>query len=195
MLQFVLRVIFLLCLAMTPLLAQQVLPKDANNWYFGERAGITFQGDTTTALLDGVLISGEGCATVSDRGTGELLFYTDGVSIWNRNHQQIATGLLGGSSSTQNVLIVPDPGNSKQYYVFTVPDLTGGDVVVTGMYYSVVSMQNPDGRLLSLNNFLIDSTAEKLTGTLDCSGDGFWVVSHHRFQNLFYHQVLPNILL
>lgn len=186
MLQFVLRVIFLLCLVMTPLLAQQVPPKDANHWYFGERAGITFQGDTASALSDGVLVSGEGCATVSDRGTGELLFYTDGISIWNRNHRQIATGLLGGSSSTQNVLIVPDPGNSKQYYIFTVPDLTGGDVVVTGMYYSVISMQNPDGRLLSINNFLIDSTAEKLTGTLDCSGDGFWVVSHHRFQNLFY---------
>ncbi|MBK9249746.1 MAG: hypothetical protein IPM69_16935 [Ignavibacteria bacterium] len=186
MIQFILHVFILICIVISPLLAQQIHPKDANNWYFGERSGITFQGDTTTALSDGVLISGEGCATMSDRGTGELLFYTDGVSIWNKNHQMIATGLLGGSSSTQNVLIVPDPGNNKQYYIFTVPDLTGGDVTVTGMYYSILSLQNSDGRLITKNVFLIDSTAEKLTGSLDCAGDGFWVVSHHRYQNVFY---------
>jgi hypothetical protein len=33
-----------------------------NNWYFGERAGITFNTNPPTALLDGQLHTQEGCA-------------------------------------------------------------------------------------------------------------------------------------
>lgn len=75
------------------------------------------------ALTNGQLNTLEGCATIADT-TGSLLFYTDGITVWNRNHVPMpnGSGLLGNPSSTQSGIIVPYPGNTDLYYVFTVHD-------------------------------------------------------------------------
>ncbi len=162
---------------------------EADNWYFGHYAGLSFKSGSPVALSDGQLNANEGCATVSDKETGELLFYTNGVTIWNSKHEIMTngTGLKGGSSSTQSALIVPNPANKLQYYVFTSPDLTsGGTPTTTSAFYSIVSMESPFGTVISKNNFLIDSVSEKLTGTIDCDGTGFWVVTHHVSKGIFY---------
>lgn len=162
---------------------------EADNWYFGHYAGLSFSSGSPSALSDGQLYANEGCAAVSDKKTGELLFYTDGATIWNGKHQIMdnGTGLKGGTSSTQSALIVPNPANKLQYYVFTSPDLTsGGTPTTTSAFYSIVSMEVPFGTVISKNNFLIDSVAEKLTGTIDCDGTGFWIVTHHVSKSTFY---------
>ncbi|MBI3236030.1 MAG: hypothetical protein HYZ42_18680, partial [Bacteroidetes bacterium] len=161
---------------------------EADNWYFGQRAGITFKNGNPTVLTDGQMVAVEGCATVSDKVTGELLFYTDGVKVWNKYHQIMKNGtdLKSGWSSTQAALIVPNPGNSFQYYIFTTPDLTAGSIVHTGLYYSLVSTETPEGEVIYKNSFLMDESSERLAATLDCSGKGFWVVAHHRNKGVFY---------
>ncbi len=187
---FFMKTMFLLAtllfvMASTSLLAQH----EADNWFFGNRAGIKFQNDVASALGGGQLNSLEACATISDKTTGQMLFYTDGETVWNRNHQVMnnGTGLLGGSSGTQSALIVPDPGNSDQYYIFTTPDLTLSPTPrTTKFHYSLVSLQNPNGDVILKNVVLYDNVAEKLTGTIDCSGNGAWVVVHHRQNNAFY---------
>ncbi len=80
---------------------------EANNWYFGNYAGVSFSSGEPIALLDGALSTSEGVATISN-STGSLLFYTDGQTIWNRNHQIMSNGagLWGHSSSTQSGVIV-----------------------------------------------------------------------------------------
>ncbi len=47
-------------------------------------AWILIQG-APMVLLDGALITEGGCATISD-ASGNLLFYTDGITVYNRNH-------------------------------------------------------------------------------------------------------------
>lgn len=49
--------------------------KRANVWYFGNKAGITFNTNPPTALTDGKLNTNEGCATICNEN-GQLLFYT-----------------------------------------------------------------------------------------------------------------------
>ncbi|MHA1342163.1 MAG: hypothetical protein ACTSO2_19505, partial [Promethearchaeota archaeon] len=63
----------------------------------------------------------EGCATISDK-FGHLLFYTDGITVWNKNHRVMKNGegLFGHVSSTQSAIIIPNPGKKNQYYIFTV---------------------------------------------------------------------------
>lgn len=185
---YTLLVVFL-CLTSGIALAQH----EADNWYFGDRAGISFKSGTATEIKDGKLTSFEGCATASDKNTGDLLFYTNGDTVWNQNHQIMknGTGLLSGRSSSQGMLIVPNPGNSKLYYIFTAPDLTGkfssSDAnYTTKFHYSIVSLDNPDGEVITKNVILLDSVGEKVTGTLDCSGRGFWVVTHHLKSSIFY---------
>src|SRR5690554_6495488 len=89
---------------------------EANIWYFGYNAGLDFNSGTPVALTDGELYTNEGCATISN-SQGELLFYTDGVTVYNRHHQvmQNGTGLLGHSSSAQSATVVPKPGYADLY--------------------------------------------------------------------------------
>ena len=167
-------ILFLLALTTTTLFSQ----KEANIWYFGHNAGLNFNTNPPTPLLDGELNTDEGCATISDHN-GNLLFYTDGTFVWNKNHQQMPNGfgLLGHKSSTQSGVIVPKPGNPDIYYVFTV-DFTAG---TGGIAYSEVDM-NLDGGLGDVNNVkniqLITPACEKITAVLHANEQDIWVIGH-----------------
>ncbi|MBZ9627328.1 T9SS type B sorting domain-containing protein [Psychroflexus sp. CAK1W] len=115
---------FLICIFSVSLYAQG----QADNWYFGNNAGITFNTNPPSALINGQLSTNEGCSSISDVN-GNLLMYTDGRTIWNRNHQIMpnanyfgGTGLNGDPSSTSSGLIVPHPTNPNLYFVFTVDE-------------------------------------------------------------------------
>lgn len=100
--------------------------KEANFWYFGQNAGLDFSSGFPVAVNDGQLNTDEGCSTISDKN-GNLLFYSDGIILYNANHQvmQFSNGIsannLGGNpSSTQSALFVPNPRNENLYYLFTI---------------------------------------------------------------------------
>src|SRR6188508_239275 len=81
-----------------------------SQWYFGNNAGINFMNSPPTSQT-GSMIASEGCASVAD-AAGNLLFYTNGVTIYNQNHQVMANGtnLNGDISSTQSAFIAKQPG-------------------------------------------------------------------------------------
>lgn len=177
--------------------------KEAYNWYFGQNAGISFNSGTATAVTDGKLTTFEGCSSISD-ANGNLLFYTDGRKVWNKNHVQMLnsfpTLLKGDPSSTQSGIIIPKPGSSTAYYIFTVDMQAGmaliaGDVDGTsnGMMYSEVDMTADSGRgaivLLNKNLFITKPTTEGLTAVKDADGTGYWVVTHGVNNNSYmaYH--------
>jgi gliding motility-associated-like protein len=97
---------------------------EASNWYFGQNAGLKFMPDgTVIPLSDGQLITNEGCSTISDLN-GNLLLYTDGKTVWDRNHVIMPNGvdLFGDPSSTQSGIIIPKPNSSTIFYIFTVDE-------------------------------------------------------------------------
>lgn len=116
------RYIFSLLLVLLSLNTQAQL---ANVWAFGKMAGINFNANPPTAIKTAISTS-EGCSAMCD-AQGNLLFYTDGSSIWDRKHNYMPNGddLLGRglnitSSTSQGALIIPVPGNENQYYVFSL---------------------------------------------------------------------------
>tara|TARA_B110000858_G_C17785847_1_gene467253 strand:- start:1544 stop:1972 length:429 start_codon:yes stop_codon:yes gene_type:complete len=131
--------LFVLCL---PFLG--LAQKEGNIWYFGENAGLDFNNGSPVALTDGMLNTSEGCASICD-ANGNLLFYTDGMLVYNKNHGIMpnGTGLLGHSSSTQSAIIVKKPMSNNLYYIFTVDDIfnTNGGAVT----YSIVDMSLDGG--------------------------------------------------
>lgn len=143
--------------------------REASIWYFGWQAGIRFNPDNTvTVLTDSQITTGEGCATISN-GNGDLLFYTDGITIWDKNHiimpnadENLGTGLFGDSSSTQSAIIVPNPGNLNQYFVFTVDEPQPENAAVypnafLGTYFDHTSTPNGDDGLNNgLNYSIVD---------------------------------------
>ena len=152
--------------------------KQANIWYFGQNAGLDFNSGSPVPLLDGALNTNEGCASISD-SDGNLLFYTDGITVYNRNHTLLenGNGLTGDPSSTHSAIIVPKPEDPDIYYIFTVDATAQSD----GLKYSEVDM-TLDGGLggITVNkNVLLDTpTTEKITAIQSSVANEYWVVSH-----------------
>jgi len=163
---------------------------EANIWYFGKYAGLDFNSGSPVALTNGQLNTDEGCATLSN-AAGQLLFYTDGITVYNRNHQIMAngTGLMGHPSSTQSATIVPLPGSPTLYYIFTI-DAVGG---ANGFRYSIVdlSLNGGLGAVTSNKNVLIYTpTCEKISIIKHANDVDFWVLTHGWGNNQFKAHLL-----
>jgi gliding motility-associated-like protein len=160
----------------------------AGIWYFGENAGLDFNVDPAVALTDGSLDTEEGCATVCTV-QGDLLFYTDGVTVYNKNHSIMANGddLYGNASATQSSIIVQQPGSSIIYYIFTVD--AHQNALRNGFNYSVVDLsQNGGLGAISIKNSVIyaDEVCEKVTAVKHTNGTDYWILMHSWDSRDFY---------
>ncbi|MBF9253375.1 PD40 domain-containing protein [Pontibacter sp. 172403-2] len=154
------------------------------NWYFGKNAGITFKGDSAIAQTNGRLVTEEGSATLSDKN-GNLLLYTNGITVWNGKHRVMpnGNGLMGGKSSTQSALILPKPGTDSTFYIFTTDIQAQSD----GLRYSVVDLSKAGGTgdIVSRNVFMIAPVTEKLTAVRHSNGRDWWVLAHRWNSNAY----------
>jgi len=159
--------------------------KESNIWYFGNHAGIDFNSGSAVVLTDSAMDAYEGCATISN-AEGEVLFYTNGLTAYNRNHEIMVNGedLNGHESSTQSAIIVPHPGKSNRYYIFTV-DYSGKG---NGLQYSVVDM-DLDGGMGAIteekNITLTTPVTEKITAIKHADGESIWVLAHENDSDVF----------
>jgi gliding motility-associated-like protein len=181
------KLLFTLLLYSTLTFSQQ----EASVWYFGENAGIKFHADgSVTPLVDGQLKTFEGCAALSD-SNGNLMFYTDGVTVYNKNHQVMlnGTGLKGHTSSTQSATILQKPGSSNLFYLFTTAAVARTD----GLMYSEIDI-NLDGGLGGItankNIQLYSPTCEKLSVVKHANNTDHWVITHGWNTNTFYSHLV-----
>lgn len=161
---------------------QVAAQRETSNWYFGYGAGIQFNDNgSVTALTDGKLNTLEGCTSISD-ASGNLLAYTDGITVYNKNHQivQNGNGLWGDPSSTQSAIIVPKPEDPNIYYIFTVDtSVVEGDPDF-GLNYSVldISQNGGNGAITEKNKKLLNDSSEKIAGVIkDCFEQSIWVIT------------------
>ncbi|HEU4497095.1 MAG TPA: PKD domain-containing protein, partial [Flavobacterium sp.] len=157
---------------------------EASNWFFGNKAGIKFNPDNSITVLSVSpnpigINTNEGCSAISDPA-GNLILYTDGRTVWDRNHiimpngnYEAGTGLHGDPSSTQSGVIIPNPNNPNIYYIFTVdePHHTNASVYpnqFTGNYPDAFGTvpQDDDGFNNGLNYSVVDLSANGINGSV-----------------------------
>ncbi len=180
-----------------------------NQWYFGERAGLDFNTQPPTPITDAnMMFSPEGAATISDVN-GDLLFYTNGSTVWNREHQVMpvfdsatfnnlgANQIGGDSTASQGVLILPFMDDNTMFYIFTAQEVYG-----TGVYdmrYSIVDIKQDSARgaVLLRNLPLFQNSTERITNSsFDMSS---WLAAHeygnNSFRNYFVDEsgIGPNV--
>jgi gliding motility-associated-like protein len=160
--------------------AQAYTQKQTAYWHFGTFAGLDFNSGSPIAFSGSQLTTVEGCASISSPN-GQLLFYTDGVTVWNRNNQIMLNGenLNGDKSSTNSAIIIPKPDDINTYYIFTVDDVAGSN----GLQYTEVDMLS-DGGLGGINTsrkniLLYAPTLEKLTAVKHQNDTDWWVLTHN----------------
>jgi hypothetical protein len=156
--------------------------KQNNQWRFGVGGALDFNTLPPSFVAGCPISTTEGSASVADRITGALLFYTDGVTVWNANNQVMpnGTGLLGGvtqMSSTTAAVIVPKPGSSSLFYIVTVDEIP----FINGVRYSVVDMTLNGGLgdivVGQKNIFLMQTTSERLEVVPACDGLSLWLIA------------------
>lgn len=163
---------------------------EANTWYFGTKGGLSFNGATPTKLNNSLMNltnkNGEGMASISN-AAGNILFYTDGISVYRGDHSGTltnGTGLAGNTSSAQTALIVPVPGSTNLYYIFSTPGVeqstVSGDGVAdgySGLRYSIV---NTTTNTVSAKNTLLTPAGipvtEGQTAVPHSDGTSFWLI-------------------
>ncbi|WP_158973709.1 T9SS type B sorting domain-containing protein [Cellulophaga sp. L1A9] len=155
---------------------------ETSNWYFGFGAGIQFNDNgSVTPLTNGKLNTLEGCTSISD-ASGNLLAYTDGITVYNKNHEivQNGSGLRGDPSSTQSAIIVPKPQDPNIYYIFTVDTSVYETDPDYGLNYSVldISQDGGNGAIIEKNKNLLSDSSEKIAGVIkDCLEQSIWVIT------------------
>lgn len=157
-------------------------------WYFGDEAGIHFTSSGPVADTSSDMYAHEGSATVSSQ-EGDLLFYTNGIDVYNALHQVMPNGdsLLGNESSTQSSVIVPYPGVPNKYCIFTTSGCSGESIgypaneLTSYLFsYTVVDMCLEGGLgdvdVGQKNIILYDSAAEKVTVSRHANGTDLWLI-------------------
>ena len=168
------------------LLQQHIFAQEeTSNWYFGNRAAIKFNpNNSVLALEENQMNTKFGSASISSK-TGELLFYTNGSIVYNKNHNQMENGgfLASDPDVIQTSIIVPKPNNSNIYYLFTVKNSNVppvlGTLIPSGLYYSIIdmSLNNGLGSVVQKNIYLNPLVKEKLTAVHASDGESIWVIS------------------
>ncbi|MBN8702424.1 MAG: gliding motility-associated C-terminal domain-containing protein [Bacteroidetes bacterium] len=170
--------------------------KEANFWYFGQKQnGLDFTSFPPSVISNGKHGAPpspqvvDNIASISN-AQGNLLFYTDGITVWDKSHNQMpnGTGLLGCNGSTcvnltQQVLILKKPGPNTIYYIFYIHQAAGPPTSLS-LYYSEVDMAaTVNGGLgdvvaTSKNTLVYSGTTQKLAAVKHANCQDIWVVSH-----------------
>ncbi|MCF8297235.1 MAG: T9SS type A sorting domain-containing protein [Saprospiraceae bacterium] len=169
--------------------------KYTNHWYFLQNAGLDFSNYSPIADTNGAINNSDvGYSSVMSDYFGNLLFYSDGYYVYNKNHQQMPNGfgLIAGSNinGVINVggknIIFPKPGDSTLYYNFQPTGINyNGD---TTAYYSIIDMDADSGKgdVILKNIPFMTSSTMKMGVVKHSNGECYWLILHKRHSNAFH---------
>lgn len=184
----VLKKLHFILYCVSVLTASITLHAQQNNiWYFGSYSGLDFNtAGGPRPLGNSAMIADEGSSSICD-DDGNLLFYTNGVTVYNRNHVQMLNGdnIGGNLSSFQSSVIVQHPGNRNQYYIFTTDAVE--NYFVVGYRYSMVDMtgDNGNGVVTQKNNPLWAPCSERIAAVRHSNGVDVWLITNDYNSNIF----------
>ena len=152
-------------------------------WCFGDSTGIYFNNGNAQ-VFNNSCWSTEASSSVCDYA-GNILFYTgfkwnNGFYIWNRENNVMPgsntiTQMQYSTTATQGLLILPMPGDTSKYYLFSIcynlPNLN--------LRYHIIDMSQDSGRgaVISANNITCSACniSEKMQAVRHANGRDWWL--------------------
>jgi gliding motility-associated-like protein len=169
-----------------------------NNWVFLNNNGLSFNTNPPSFFGGGQmsnLLGGYSCASISN-ANGQLLFYSDGERVWNKNNVLMPNGfgLFGGEGQINTALIVPFINDSSKYYLFVSKGLTfhnAGDEVNYNYSFNVIDM-NLNGGLgdvVNKNVIIRNFATEKMVAIPNANGNDIWWVCRDWTNNFYSYKI------
>ncbi len=179
------NLIWLPLMTLLPCMAQSRI----DNWCIGDSIHVKWNGETFVFQGEVPFVSQEGGASISDTA-GNLLFYTDGRTVWDSTHQIIEGGsslsdsLFApyGSSVAQSAMILPGFGDlGLTFYVFSRASSVGG---ANSMFVSTIRVDSLTGMAridhAERRVLVFDSLrSETMTAVKHANGRDWWIISSH----------------
>lgn len=165
-------------------------------WTFGTHGGLKF-GVTGLQSFTSSMTARGNSASISD-ASGNLMFYTDGNYVWDKNNNLMPGGinLTNGPTPMFEVLdpgngwmadataISMMPGSETKYYIFSErrdpidPNWLSSPCDPAKLYYSIVDMSLNNGLgEVTIKGVLVDTNVQKLTMVAG-NNCNIWLVTH-----------------
>ena len=176
--------LLLLCLALSTFIFAQ---KETNNWVFGLSNWMNFNTDPiTVGSTPSFNFFGERNTVSMSDEDGNLLFYSDGFSIFDSNHNTMPNGIIQANTlATHPIFVIPKPNSDDSYYMVINSNGFAGssltwieiDLTLNGGLGDVV----PD-----IGEVLLNNPTGKITAVLHSNLNDIWVVSHELNSNNYH---------
>ncbi len=177
------------------------------HWYFGNFGSVDFTSGApvqTNTVLTNNTMQAEATYTAQQPGwiagtvslsdsLGNLLFYSNAVSIWNKNHQKISTAPIFGETdinASSGVCYVPYPNHPGKYFIagassnlFVSPE---------GVKFAEVDINS--NTVQPFKTFQHPSLPLKMSQFLTvvphCNGIDYWIIAHGYGDDIRFYSFL-----
>lgn len=167
-----------------------------NIWTFGYFLSLDLNSGVPVTGTSSIM-SHEGCAAICD-ADGDLLFYSNGNSVWDKNHNVMPngtgilsnTGPLGSTgSSTQGVAFMPFIEDTNKYYLFVLESFESAGLPANiKLRYNVIDKSLNGGLgdvVAGQKNILLDTVGSEKMFLAKGAGCYNWLVTHRGQSNEF----------
>jgi hypothetical protein len=175
---------------------------------------VSFQDDTIAFLYEPKEMSFYVSNTIMSDENGELLYYSNGCRIANKNHEIMTNGdsiNIGGSdflynqgcdddglgygAGHQSMLSIPYGGKYYLFHETLTLQSEPFSIHHKYLYYSVISFNDADGEVILKNKSILTQDTFLLGGQITAvkhaNGKDWWIIKHDH-ENNNYYKILIN---
>lgn len=173
-----------------------------NIWLLNQDMTLNFNVDPPFIYNENNSMTGnnESCVVVSDFDSGQLLFYSDGIQIWNKNHHLMDSSETTSEnflSTAQGVIAVKSAQSKGKYYLFSLESADENGTGSSGRLFMTdidMNANNGEGREIG-SKIIGDQFTEQMVATAHPCG-GIWLITHQRNSDTYVasHIVENNVL-
>ncbi len=152
--------------------------KRTNIWYFSYNVGLDFNSGMPVEDTNGISPQSWGSSSIMCDTNGNLLFYSDGQYVRDKNHNTMPFGFAGSAyaKGTQAALCLAKPGSDSLFYVFTSRHYD----YPNPMFYYIIDMSTRMGLGEVINIDTLEAgwdAAQKLTAVYHKNKKCIWVIT------------------
>ncbi len=159
----------------------------------GRGGGVDFNTSPPTPIISQIDAI-ESTATISDRNTGALLFYSDGVKVWDATHSIMQNGDSIGTdhqhqTTPQGVVIIPFINDTNKYYLFNT---AARNPYYGSLFYSIIDMQLNNGLgavVADKKRILIDTGFSEAILAIPGCGSVWLLTQRHKDGDFYVYSI------